>query len=642
MPRDAADRERRLAYLRADPIAALGRAREGYAIAVEILAGNPEEAPPSLQPRIFSIFALHLDVSKIPRSPLPENDAPYSSPAVDCAFYALMGIRNMMSPPRSRRFVAPIIKIWPSVFQWMVFFDSNADRINIDDRNDVLPTVSHLLFDLTVGDKGSLRKMVNDTPQIMTLVASIWMKENQMDSPSGCAPSAALEGILQDADEDRIEEFIQATGKSVKRIAELALSRLRCSIEAQDMSVLAVTTQINLMTCFTGDEHYDLRRAILRKGCISLFIRAALRLSTLKIDDDNVSCILSLTFIHLQNLMEADHGIPWVQQAVRDGLLDLLYSVCTKLHKFTAQTRDDIILFISDILPRYTVYPSVLLPVCFSMSKLNTPGHQRTINSSPLKKSWCKLHTLTLSRLMVKLKVDRSPVVEFCYHCGKEAPRTELKRCAGCRATLYCSKDCQVVSWKTKHKTECELRERGRQASAEDFLSKEDRMFHQQLCVSDVRRIVDVLRQRAAEEFPDTPLAELGVRVDYTHVPQAYSLFRAKDRDISREATLTDSRVSELLIDGLVDEARLADGRSTLVESVTSVGEYETKLFGVLMKPSLWGPAASSTMCDEPSSRGDELQLGSGEDESAVLRHVPARQEPLSDILARMYPFLLT
>ncbi|KAI0340372.1 hypothetical protein BDW22DRAFT_416739 [Trametopsis cervina] len=42
-----------------------------------------------------------------------------------------------------------------------------------------------------------------------------------------------------------------------------------------------------------------------------------------------------------------------------------------------------------------------------------------------------------------------------CYWCCKKVPTSELKRCARCRLTTYCSKECQGASWGAGHKRNC-------------------------------------------------------------------------------------------------------------------------------------------------------------------------------------------
>jgi hypothetical protein len=41
-----------------------------------------------------------------------------------------------------------------------------------------------------------------------------------------------------------------------------------------------------------------------------------------------------------------------------------------------------------------------------------------------------------------------------CWLCGSAAEK--LKKCTGCQAALYCSKDCQVAHWK-EHKSDCKV-----------------------------------------------------------------------------------------------------------------------------------------------------------------------------------------
>jgi len=45
-----------------------------------------------------------------------------------------------------------------------------------------------------------------------------------------------------------------------------------------------------------------------------------------------------------------------------------------------------------------------------------------------------------------------------CSYCRKEANRNELKRCSRCRYLLYCSKECQILSWNSTHKYNCQDR----------------------------------------------------------------------------------------------------------------------------------------------------------------------------------------
>ncbi|XP_013380392.1 zinc finger MYND domain-containing protein 15 [Lingula anatina] len=41
--------------------------------------------------------------------------------------------------------------------------------------------------------------------------------------------------------------------------------------------------------------------------------------------------------------------------------------------------------------------------------------------------------------------------VRKCASCMLQRPRSQLKKCTGCKAMLYCSKECQICDWKSLH-----------------------------------------------------------------------------------------------------------------------------------------------------------------------------------------------
>ena len=49
-------------------------------------------------------------------------------------------------------------------------------------------------------------------------------------------------------------------------------------------------------------------------------------------------------------------------------------------------------------------------------------------------------------------------ICDYCFNSPhfKNAPE-EMKRCSGCQYVHYCSKSCQIKSWKKFHKEECEF-----------------------------------------------------------------------------------------------------------------------------------------------------------------------------------------
>ena len=61
---------------------------------------------------------------------------------------------------------------------------------------------------------------------------------------------------------------------------------------------------------------------------------------------------------------------------------------------------------------------------------------------------------LTFSRQkLAMLQCEYDP--KCCSCCSKSLPTKELKACGKCRTAKYCSRECQIKGWETKHKVKC-------------------------------------------------------------------------------------------------------------------------------------------------------------------------------------------
>ena len=90
------------------------------------------------------------------------------------------------------------------------------------------------------------------------------------------------------------------------------------------------------------------------------------------------------------------------------------------------------------------------------------PGHMLLVAqlAMPDGSSW--LETRQLPLVGVELQIGEPTAepapqrVVVCGGCGaSKPPGTAFQTCSRCRRQHYCSKDCQVLAWKTGHKREC-------------------------------------------------------------------------------------------------------------------------------------------------------------------------------------------
>jgi mitochondrial splicing suppressor protein 51 len=87
------------------------------------------------------------------------------------------------------------------------------------------------------------------------------------------------------------------------------------------------------------------------------------------------------------------------------------------------------------------------------------------------------------------------PKGRVCDNCGKQepsnpSPEQTLKRCARCRTSIYCSRSCQRVHWKS-HKRNCSFGAIKNNCYLDTIHSQEDVMD----------RLIDAYRMRAEDEY---------------------------------------------------------------------------------------------------------------------------------------------
>jgi hypothetical protein len=138
---------------------------------------------------------------------------------------------------------------------------------------------------------------------------------------------------------------------------------------------------------------------------------------------------------------------------------------------------------VRDILPKYLVYRSVIQAVNGTMGNLDQPPHRKRVIASVEKDVWLNFPRLSLERLVVTLQATalkgkgatcdnvkvqlmlfyRYFFIDVLLQCQKIDSKNNSRKCGSCSTFLYCSKECQVTSWKEGgHKTMCKLRQRER------------------------------------------------------------------------------------------------------------------------------------------------------------------------------------
>ncbi|KLO12546.1 hypothetical protein SCHPADRAFT_904995 [Schizopora paradoxa] len=121
-----------------------------------------------------------------------------------------------------------------------------------------------------------------------------------------------------------------------------------------------------------------------------------------------------------------------------------------------------------------------------------------------------------------------------CDSCHVRMNEQKLKKCSGCKYTLYCSQECQLKDWKN-HKKSC----KSDAQMVEEFKTKADtNHFFAHLVRSDIRRHLPGLNA-LAQSNPRTRGADatLAYNIDYTVAPPTFAIFPVDDlADLDKNA----------------------------------------------------------------------------------------------------------
>ena len=89
---------------------------------------------------------------------------------------------------------------------------------------------------------------------------------------------------------------------------------------------------------------------------------------------------------------------------------------------------------------------------CSSDAKQETPAVRPKEPGQEASNAEANLLTFSRQKLAL-LQCEYNP--KCCSHCEGSGTEKELKTCSKCKTAKYCSRECQVQDWETKHKIQC-------------------------------------------------------------------------------------------------------------------------------------------------------------------------------------------
>lgn len=569
--------------------------------------------PQFLSMGVVSVFFNHLDGSKVPTDVSPNGRSQLADRAW-LSLFALAKLGNFLQ--ESDDYGPDIIKAWPSVFKWSGYFfaiyiqPKNSDPQR---KKGAIDAISASWYSLVRSE--SARKVMTTTPGSIEMATLLWVFEDAspissiVDIPSA---SAALDGLLREYHPGNLDRVVKAAGGKAENVAQTALLRLRSAFKnITRLHEPRTAIYLDLICKLSRDPNHKLRYAFLSSNIITLCTTIALTVTNMINDGGHPGLldVLVASFGYLSNCLESTDGFSWVIQSVKAGLLTAFVDASPHFFKLDPDDRDMILHIVRDILPDYLVYRSVVEAVDGTMRKLSDSPHRERILSSTASGVWTKFHKLALERLFITMQataVKGKAMTCDNVKCQKIDEKNNFRRCGACSTTLYCSKECQTVSWKEGgHKTMCALKQQERLEGKKQSISKGDAAFFHHLATRDAWRELPTLREMATKEYPQTVNTDLVVCIDYLVNPPKFLVVPIVEYD--KHQPETDGTVNaEARNEALIERARENPGKFTVIQSKIANGQSK-QLVLTIVTGGFWQARQEAWVEDDAEDDDDDL-----------------------------------
>ncbi|KAF7427888.1 hypothetical protein PC9H_007105 [Pleurotus ostreatus] len=508
------------------------------------------------------------------------------TPVAEMAFLALMGIvkaAHLLHDPSPHS--DAIIRAWPGVFKWSVFFfsvDIQRPGVEQDAKFFMQDLIAATWFTFTRVDR--IAAIMAETPGAIELMTELFFLEGsipQMSIVNHPNAAATLDSMLHEAEDvwGTLDRVVATANGDAERIARVALSRLRTAVNGPGFETPIGGAALNLMCRLCRRRGHPLLYAFLHHNAIATVtkVAASAARSYMKTGNDGVIPALVGSFGFVANCLESTDGFTWVTIAMQSGLIQAFLEVSILLPTLPVECDRDMILAIFKvILPRYLIYRSVIQAVDGAMQKVESNPASKWVSQTPAKDVWHNFKRVAFERraLVANLTDTKHKAITSCDNskCQKADFRSNFRKCSSCYTSLYCSKECQTIAWKEGgHKITCKLKVQERLGKNQS-VSKNDIAFFHSATIRDISYNVPLYKELAEKEYPDTPMTKLVACIDYDRPEPRYFLQPLAGFE-NKQPSLGSSNNAVARNEALIERVQTNEGRYSLFQSSIAYGE---------------------------------------------------------------------
>ncbi|KAJ7652390.1 hypothetical protein DFH06DRAFT_1206016 [Mycena polygramma] len=349
--------------------------------------------------------------------------------------------------------------LWSRVWLWVGLLEQYQPEAIVEILGYLLPFT-----------QAALKYVVHSTAGTHAFITRVWpLLPSQLQiNTSSIAVFYELIGSCDESCGHFVHEFIDECGGDPSILATLVvrtLNKVTTACQHPEAPRIPRSRLHSLFSFLRVMETLDLIRPLLSAGIVRAHTRA---IATLHAFPDAEITLLN-SFLQLHALLLFRPGYPHLPEALKAGLLGNIlaygadYAPRPESEAFAAKV-------LRDVLTPSLVYYRVVSAVATAYPKISSTPYNPRFVASPIYPAWQDFTALVRDRLRLLEDFHSLEPGEKkgCSNlmCDVVQRASDFQRCAGCRNSCYCSRECQIADWKGDHR---EARKITRQASLGAF-----------------------------------------------------------------------------------------------------------------------------------------------------------------------------
>ncbi|KLO13750.1 hypothetical protein SCHPADRAFT_997074 [Schizopora paradoxa] len=539
----------------------IAAARKGSIVDLALISTTFEKSREAVSVPAVEALLCQLKADAIPKlenTRLSSNSNRFFDPKFKRQMAAITGIAalTLHLGGTGVRGLPPLLKSsWPNVFPWMqFFFGCPSDEKSYEIRGHEVPASLVLLGTfstfLAIQDVvGS--KLVQQTPGAARLATQLWIREaldpmRWFVRPNNYVKDVSLVLIYVLGDKpsikvlDEVVEGADAEGDGLsQRLPKLVQKYLEYALNTEG-ELNNITEILDILVILTNTPHsHPLKEAFFSHGMVPFMVKylASLGAKLPSSRSPGIASPLDTMFVHgfryiCLSFYESS-GVRLILKAIEAGFLETFVAWSTSFPYFTAKDQGTVVGIFLDSFILQTIYLPVLFATEDAIKRIEAKNTTRGLFQRSTKDAQNKWSTLVeiikkrarLSEVLLAYQDVVHPLSHFvCENCSESFNISNRKTCAACGYVDYCSKTCQIQSWKEGgHREQCKLlRGDGKVLSYKDTANgswnsasrKQVDRFICDLARFEALENIDNLRVMARKQLPDVHIEDVGVELE--------------------------------------------------------------------------------------------------------------------------------